>query len=89
MNLGTRLSVPPQVISRRVGDETVLLDLESGLYFGVDATGQRIWELAGRGETLGSIVEAIISEFEVERDQAEADVMEFAGTLVARGLLSE
>jgi len=89
MNLGTRLSVPPQVMSRRVGDETVLLDLESGLYFGVDRVGQRIWELAGNGKTVGEIVDAIVGEFEVDRSQAEADVLDFAETLVERGLLSE
>ena len=89
MDLGTRLSVPPQVMSRRVGDETVLLDLESGLYFGVDRVGQRVWELAGSGRTLGDIVDAIVSEFEVERARAEADVLEFAVTLVGKGLLTE
>ena len=89
MDLGTRLSVPAQVMSRRVGDETVLLDIESGLYFGVDRVGQRIWELAGSGRTLGDIVEAIVAEFEVERPQAEADVMSFVATLVGRGLLAE
>ena len=89
MDLGTRLSVPAQVMSRRVGDETVLLDIESGLYFGVDRVGQRIWELAGSGRTLGDIVEAIVAEFEVERPRAEADVMSFVATLVGRGLLAE
>jgi len=89
MHLGTRLSVPPQVMSRRVGDETVLLDLERGFYFGVDRVGQRIWELAGSDRTLGDIVDVIVDEFDVDRDQAEADVMEFAATLVAKGLLTE
>jgi hypothetical protein len=89
MDLGTRLSVPPQVMSRRVGDETVLLDLQSGLYFGVDQVGQRVWELAGDGRTLGEIVDAVVSEYEIGRGQAEVDVMEFAETLVRRGLLAE
>ncbi len=89
MHLGTRLSIPPQVMSRRVGEETVLLDLESGLYFGVDQVGQRVWELAGSGQTLGNIVDVIVDEFDVERAQAEADVLEFAATLVERGLLAE
>lgn len=89
MDLGKRLSVPPQVMSRRVGDETVLLDIESGLYFGVDRVGQRIWELAGRGRTLGNIIDTIVAEFDVDRPQAEADVMAFVSTLISRGLLVE
>ena len=89
MHLGTRLSVPPQVMSRRVGEETVLLDLESGLYFGVDRVGQRVWELAGSGPTLGDIVDTVVAEFAVERARAEADVLEFAAMLVGKGLLTE
>ena len=49
MNLDTRLSVPPQVMSRQVGDETVLLDLASGIYFGVDGVAKLIWERIADG----------------------------------------
>ena len=40
MNLDTKLSIPPQVMSRLVGDETVLLDLASGIYFYRLAAGE-------------------------------------------------
>ena len=89
MNPDTRLSIPPQVISRLVGDETVLLDLESGVYFGLDGVGKRIWESIGEGLSLGETAAVIVSEYEVEEDQARADVTEFARDLVERGLLSE
>jgi hypothetical protein len=89
MDLDTRLSVPPQVMSRLVGDEMVLLDLESGMYFGLDGVGKRIWEAIGEGLTLGEIAAIIVSEYEVEVNQAQADVIEFVGDLVERGLLTE
>ena len=89
MDLDTRLSIPPQVMSRLVGDETVFLDLESGMYFGLDGVGKRIWEAIGEGLTLGEIAAIIVSEYEVEVNQAQADVIEFVGDLVERGLLTE
>lgn len=89
MNLGEKLTVPPHVMSRLVGDETVLLDLESGVYFGLDGVGQRIWESIAEGLTLGEAVAVLVSEYEVGEDQAQADVIEFARDLVARGLLAE
>ena len=89
MDLETRLSIPPQVMSRLVGDETVLLDLESGMYFGLDGVGKRIWEAIGEGLTLGQTAAVIVSEYEVEEDQARANVIEFASDLVERGLLAE
>ncbi len=89
MNPDTRLSIPPQVMSRPVGEETVLLDLESGMYFGLDGVGKRIWESVGNGLTLGEIAAVIVSEFEVDDAKAQSDVFEFAGDLLQRGLLAE
>ena len=89
MKLDTRLSIPPQVMSRLVGDETVLLDLASGHYFGVDGVGKLIWESVSDGKTLAETVDAIVDEFDVEKSQAEADVSAFASQLVERGLLVE
>jgi hypothetical protein len=89
MNPDTRLSIPTQVMSRLVGEETVLLDLQSGMYFGLDGVGKRIWESIGKGLTLGETSEVIMSEFEVDEATARSDVFEFVSDLVERGLLAE
>ena len=88
MDLDTRLAVPPQVMSRLVGEETVLLDLASGMYFGLDGVGQRIWEAVNAGHSLGETAALIAAEYEVDAAQAQADVLAFAGELVSRGLLA-
>lgn len=87
MNLSTPLSIPAQVMSRQVGDETVLLDLASGMYFGLDGVGKRIWETVADGKSLAEAVAVITSEFEADEAQVQADVIEFASDLVERGLL--
>ena len=89
MNPDTRLSIPTQVMSRLVGEETVLLDLHSGMYFGLDGVGKRIWESIGEGLTLGETSQVIMSEFEVDEATAQSDVFEFVSDLVERGLLAE
>jgi len=87
MQLDTKLSIPPQVMSRLVGDETVLLDLSSGIYFGLDGVGKRIWESVAEGCSLGETAEVIAAEFEVDEEKAQADLLAFATDLVERGLL--
>jgi hypothetical protein len=87
MNLETKLAIPPQVMSRLVGDETVLLDLASGFYFGLDGVGKRIWEMLAKGSSLAETASVITAEFEVDEATAQADVIEFANDLVRRGLL--
>jgi hypothetical protein len=87
MDLETRVFIPPQVMSRPVGNETVLLDLASGTYFGLDGVGKRIWESLAQGKTLGETVEIIIAEYDVDDARAQQDVIEFVSDLVRRGLL--
>ena len=87
MDLETKLSIPPQVMSRLVGDETVLLDLSSGTYFGLAGVGKRIWESVSEGQSLSQTVEILTTEFEIDKAQAEMDVLEFANNLIGRGLL--
>ena len=89
MQLDAKLSIPPQVMSRLVGDETVLLDLSSGIYFGLDGVGKRIWESLNEGKSLGDAVAVIVTEYEVDDAQAQSDVVEFVSDLVERGLLVE
>jgi hypothetical protein len=87
MDNDTKFSIPPQVMSRLVGEETIILDLESGMYFGLDAVGKRIWESISDGNTLSETVDIVAKEYEVEEDRAAADLAEFANDLLERGLL--
>ena len=89
MNADTILSIPPQVMSRLVDDETVLLDLKSGMYFGLDGVGKRIWDAVAEGRSIRETVAVITDGYEIDEEQAEADVIAFARDLVERGLLVE
>ena len=87
MNLSDSLSIPSQVMARTVGDETVILDLASGTYFGLDPIGARIWELMGEGKTLAEISATMLEEYEVTAEQLQGDVIKLAGELAERGLV--
>ena len=76
-------------MSRLVGDETVLLDLESGMYFGLEGVGKRIWESVADDNSLGEIAAIIAGEFEVEETQALTDLIAFATNLLERGLVEK
>ena len=87
MNLSEKVTIPAQVMARTVGDETVILDLASGTYFGLDPVGARIWELMGECKSLAEICETMLEEYEVEREQLETDVLRLTGELLERGLV--
>lgn len=87
MKLSDRARIPSEVMARKVGDETVILDLASGTYFGLDAIGTRIWSLLEEGRSLGEICDAMVASHEVTRERIEADVLELAQALGERHLI--
>lgn len=63
------------VIARDVAGEMVLLNLETGIYFGLDAVGCRVWErLADEGATLAQLTDLVEAEFDAPRDVIERDL---------------
>ena len=88
MNLSDKLSIPVQVMARTVGDETVILDLASGTYYGLDAVGARIWKLMTDGLSLTDICDVMLNEYEVDSETLQTDVLFLAEDLCAKGLAS-
>ena len=86
MKLEDRLEISPEVVAREVGGETMLLDLASGTYFGLDAVGGRIWQALENGASLAEACDQIEGEFDVARAQLETDVLALAQKIVEQGL---
>ena len=87
MNLSDNVTIPPQVMARLVGDETVILDLASGTYYGLDPVGARIWQLMAEGKTIASVCEILLDEFDVTRETLERDVLHLTQEFSAKGLV--
>jgi hypothetical protein len=67
--------------------EAVILDLKSGVYFGLDPVGARVWSLIQEPKTVGAVVEALLQEYDVEPSRCEADVLALLEELANRALL--
>ena len=88
MNLSDKVVILPQVMAREVGDETVILDLANGTYYGLDPVGARIWQLMAEGQPLTQVCELMLADFEVTREVIEHDVLALVQTLLERQLVS-
>lgn len=84
--LADRLTVSPDVVFRELEGEAVLLDLESGTYFGLNAVGTRIWSLIQERDSLRSVLDAITDEYDAMPEVLERDLLRLAGELCAKGL---
>jgi hypothetical protein len=81
-----RVYVRPNVIFRALGDESVILNLDSGVYFGLDEIGTRIWQLLEQRD-VGEVCETLQSEYDVPAERVEADVTALIDRLSAKGLV--
>jgi hypothetical protein len=87
IDLHTALTIPDHVMARRVGEQSVLLNVESGVYFGLDALGARIWELLSAGRTLRAICDELAPTYDVPRSEFERDVLDLVGSLARANLV--
>ena len=87
MSLSDVVKIPSQVMARQVGNESVILDLSSGTYYGLDPVGARMWQLMTEGQTLAQVCESMLAEYEVTREDIERDVLTLVQTLVDKQLV--
>jgi hypothetical protein len=70
-----------------LGDEAVVLNLETGVYYGLDRVGTSVWRLLQQPRSLAQVRDFIVGEFDVGPGRCEADLLDFVGSLTAHGLL--
>ncbi len=75
------------VITELEGKEAVLLNLATKMYYTLNETGLRIWQMLSSGRTLGEISETLSGEFNVTPEKAKESVFNLIGELTAEKLV--
>jgi hypothetical protein len=86
MTLTDRVVPKSDVIFRALGAEAVVLNLESGTYFGLNSVGTRIWLLLEQHD-LAATCEQLEAEFDAPRERIESDVLALVDSLEEKGLV--
>ncbi len=84
----------PNVVARRIGADTILVPtgrdiVDLRCLFTLNDTGTFVWETLARPCTAAQIHAALLTEFEVEGDQAREDLIEFLARLAQAGCILE
>jgi hypothetical protein len=82
-----RVSIPSDVIFHDLNGEAVLLNLQTGKYFGLDSTGTRIWNLLVEFGSPGMAYNVLLEEFDVDAQHLNEDLLAWIDQLVERGLI--
>jgi Coenzyme PQQ synthesis protein D (PqqD) len=87
LTLNDRVAIPDSVIAREVEGETVLLNLDTGVYFGLDAVGTAIWRAIQDDGRLVHAVAAVERDYDVDPAVAREDLLRLIAEMIAKGLL--
>ena len=87
VSLDERAFATSRVLCKDLGDEAVLLDLETETYFGLNSIGSRFWKLVTTAPTIRDAIAVMIEEYDVTPDELERDMGALIEDLVGRGLL--
>ena len=75
------------LLVRELSGEAILLNLDSGMYYGLDQVGFRMWTVLTAAESIGAAYQQLSSEYEVDREQLLKDVDQLVNDCFKQGLL--
>jgi Coenzyme PQQ synthesis protein D (PqqD) len=82
-----RVIVPSHVLIRFLDKESVILNIDTERYFGLDETGTRMWQIATSAQNIESACQQLLDEYDVKPEALRSDLTDLLGKLIENGLL--
>jgi hypothetical protein len=76
LSLDSIVVAAPEQVSCDLAGEAAILNLKSGVYFGLNPIGARIWELVQEPKAAKDVVHVLLEEYDVEPQRCESDVLQ-------------
>jgi len=83
----TSVVAAKEQVSSDLAGEAVILDLKSGVYYGLNSVGASIGNLIQEPRTINEVRDAILAQYEVEPEQCDRDIKALLEELEAEGLI--
>lgn len=83
----SRVRVPDDVLLSDLDGESVILNLKTETYFGLDVVGTRMWGAVTTADSIQAAYDALVAEYDVDPEQLRADLSELLEKLLEHGLL--
>ena len=75
LSLETEVVACTQQVSCNIGDETVVLTLEDGVYYALNPVASRVWNTVQERKTIKEIRDTLIETYDVETDECTQDLL--------------
>lgn len=87
VSLDSRVSISEDAVFRELEGEAVIVHLDSGMYYGLNPVGTRLWQLIDAHGQLQPVFDAALEEFEVEPERLQRDLLQLVSELASRQLV--
>jgi coenzyme PQQ synthesis protein D (PqqD) len=87
ISFNARVSAPPDVLVSSLAGESVILNLKSECYFGLDPMGTEMWAALTTSECIQAAYDRLLAEYDVTEEQLRHDLSDLVEKLVVQGLL--
>jgi hypothetical protein len=67
--------------------DAAILNLKTGVYYGLDDIGASVWRMLNEPRRVDDLVDALLGEYEVDREECQRDLIALLGELAVRGLV--
>jgi hypothetical protein len=81
------VKVAKDVIFQELEGEAVLLNMRTGIYFGLNPVGMRIWQLLSKHGEVETVATMLLDEYNVSEDQLRNHLSDFIKKLQSKGLV--
>jgi coenzyme PQQ synthesis protein D (PqqD) len=88
ISFSERAVVPSHVLIRFLEQESVLLNLETERYFGLDAVGTRMWQVVTAAATVEAALAQLVQEYDTSPETLRTDLTNLLRHLVENGLIA-
>ncbi len=85
--LASKISIPKDVVFRDLDGEAILLNLETGKYYGLDQVGTRMWNLLSQHGQVEPAYWVMLEEYNVTEEQLREDMLGLVDKLASHGLV--
>jgi hypothetical protein len=87
MTLDKVVQAASNQVSCDVEGQTAILNIGSGVYYGLDPVGAAIWKLMEQPRSVASLRDAVLEEFDIDSERCERDLFDLLDKLAAEGLI--
>ena len=82
-----KLSRSEQLISTELDQETVLMSINAGAYYGLEGPARSIWDHLATTKTFAELVDCLVLEYNVSAEVCTSDIQKFLAEMEQEGLL--